>query len=463
MRYTFVARVTTEKAPGLAPVERLFHRYSSDVYGLARQKLGSSADAEDVAQTTFLNAHRALIRGTRPVNERAWLLAITRNVCHQRFRALEHRPREEPLDESRHPAADRDDRDEHELVDALKTLPRRQREAIVLREVYGCTTAEIGERLGLGPSAVDALIFRARTALRDELHASEAHVECSSIDALVGRQLTHELDDGEQTTLRAHLRTCDPCASRARSLRARKRATALLALPWELLSRLTGHGGFAVKTASVLALATGATAVQPDVPTPAGPSETPLTRRSSAAPPTAITVRPRFVLAREVTTSPPPPMHPARSLPARPSTAAPAAALQRPPRVAPEPTAAATTTATSRPELTVTPTTTAEQDTSLPPATVARPEAVTHSSLPTRPAGFPECRSREISWPTSISPTWRHPNRRQFPAATSSCPAPRHQRCRSSPRRQQSASRPSSSRREDRGHVALESLGTVAP
>ena len=48
----------------------------------------------------FSNAHRALRHGVQPMDHRAWLLTIARNVCRSRFRTLCRRPREEPLDES---------------------------------------------------------------------------------------------------------------------------------------------------------------------------------------------------------------------------------------------------------------------------------------------------------------------------------------------------------------------------
>ena len=210
------------------------------MFALAYRSVGSRTDAEDVAQTTFLNAHRALLGGVRPASERAWLLAITRNVCHHRFRALLHRPREEELDEAQFEARETDPEVDGGILEALGTLPPRQRQAIVLQALHGCSAAEIGERLGLGAAAVDALLFRARSALRDELQALELPVECARTEALVERQLAHELAGPEQTTLRAHLRTCASCASQARSLRARRRVASLLLWPWELVSRLAG-------------------------------------------------------------------------------------------------------------------------------------------------------------------------------------------------------------------------------
>src|SRR5919206_8386 len=79
--------------------ERLYRRHVADVYHYALAVLRNPADAEDVTQTTFLNALRAYDRGERPNAPRNWLIAIAHNVCRQRFRQSARRPNEVALDE----------------------------------------------------------------------------------------------------------------------------------------------------------------------------------------------------------------------------------------------------------------------------------------------------------------------------------------------------------------------------
>ena len=67
--------------------ESLYRRNQPAVYAYALSLLRNSSDAEDVAQTTFLNAYTALHRGVTPRDELQWLRAIARNVCHDRFRS----------------------------------------------------------------------------------------------------------------------------------------------------------------------------------------------------------------------------------------------------------------------------------------------------------------------------------------------------------------------------------------
>src|SRR2546429_3026725 len=78
--------------------ERLYRRHVGDVYHYALAVLRNAADAEDVTQTTFLNAYRAYARGDRPEKPRHWLIAIAHNVCRQRFRQASRRPEEVALE-----------------------------------------------------------------------------------------------------------------------------------------------------------------------------------------------------------------------------------------------------------------------------------------------------------------------------------------------------------------------------
>jgi DNA-directed RNA polymerase specialized sigma24 family protein len=67
--------------------EALYRSYKTEVHRLASYLLRNGADAEDASQTVFLNVLRALRQGVTPAEPRAWLLAITRNVCFSRRRA----------------------------------------------------------------------------------------------------------------------------------------------------------------------------------------------------------------------------------------------------------------------------------------------------------------------------------------------------------------------------------------
>ncbi len=147
--------------------EQLYRRHAREVYQYALAVLANPADAEDVTQTTFLNAYRAFQRGERPRKPHNWLITIAHNVCRMRWRQAGARPREVALDEAPEPAAPDDERaDLGEVLAALAQLSFNQRAALVMRELEGRSYREISDVLGVSVSAVEALLFRARRRLQ---------------------------------------------------------------------------------------------------------------------------------------------------------------------------------------------------------------------------------------------------------------------------------------------------------
>src|ERR687888_1708075 len=243
--------------------ERLYRRHLADVYRYSLAVMRNQADAEDVTQTTFMNAYRAFQRGERPEKPQNWLIAIAHNVCRQRFRQSARRPTEVSLDEDLGAAlVDADDAPTaDDIRRALGHLAFNQRAALVMRELEGRSYAEIAEILELSPSAVETLIFRARRALREQLETS---LTCGEAELAISRQLDRRLGRKEKGALRAHLRQCDQCATFARRQRAQRSALRSLgAVPLPAsLSSFFGGGGTAVGTAiaakAVAAVAIGA-------------------------------------------------------------------------------------------------------------------------------------------------------------------------------------------------------------
>jgi len=147
--------------------EQLYRRHARDVYQYALAVLSNPADAEDVTQTTFLNAYRAFQKGERPEKPHNWLIAIAHNVCRMRWRQAGSRPREVALEEAPEPVAlDQESPDLAVVLTALAQLSFNQRAALVMRELEGRSYQEISEVLGVSVSAVEALLFRARRRLQ---------------------------------------------------------------------------------------------------------------------------------------------------------------------------------------------------------------------------------------------------------------------------------------------------------
>ena len=232
--------------------ERLYRAHVGDVYRYALAITGNAADAEDIAQTTFMNAYRALERGERPDKPRHWLIAIAHNVCRQRFRQTARRPMEvtyfEDVGEALVPSDDTPSA--VDIQRALGELALNQREALVMRELEGRSYAEIAELLGVSVAAVETLLFRARRALREQL---EGTLSCSEAEAALSLQLDGRLDRADAALLRSHLRACETCRTLARRQRAQRKslkALAVVPLPPGLAS-VFGGGASGIGAASL--------------------------------------------------------------------------------------------------------------------------------------------------------------------------------------------------------------------
>jgi len=154
-------------------VRALFEQYGRMVYGVCRAMLRDVLEAEDAAQQVFLSAHRALLGGAQVRDPGRWLAAIARNECRQRIGAGMRRPlaiADEDLDALPALVDDEARRAElAELQDAIAALPDRQRQAVVLRYLYGLRYGEVATALGISRPATEALLFRARRSLHGRL------------------------------------------------------------------------------------------------------------------------------------------------------------------------------------------------------------------------------------------------------------------------------------------------------
>jgi RNA polymerase sigma factor (sigma-70 family) len=149
----------------------LVERYFATVRLVALAKTGNLADAEDVAQETFIKAYETL--GVLRNRERLapWLVAIARNIAISLVRRRERERRNAeayPIDPLVHP-----DHERRETLDAVarqvEALPENLREVVLLHYFEGLKCREIGERLDLNTNAVVKRLTRGRELLGDRL------------------------------------------------------------------------------------------------------------------------------------------------------------------------------------------------------------------------------------------------------------------------------------------------------
>jgi RNA polymerase sigma-70 factor (ECF subfamily) len=143
-------------------IERLYREHRAGLVRLVERELHDHHDAEDVVQTAFLDAQRALERGTSPRHPGAWLAAIALNAGRRlRRRRLNAELLEEYAVQEASAAP--------EIRAALASLPREQRAAVVYRDVLGLSYDETAVEMGKSVNAVTMLLHRGRRRLRQTL------------------------------------------------------------------------------------------------------------------------------------------------------------------------------------------------------------------------------------------------------------------------------------------------------
>jgi RNA polymerase sigma factor (sigma-70 family) len=243
------------EAPHVASraVDDLYRQHRAEVYRYAYAVLGNHADAEDVTQTTFLNAYRSLEQGVRPRKPLNWLLTIASNGIKQRFRQEQTRPRQVEFVEETAESGVEDDGGPSvgELLVALSKIPPQQRQAIVLREFEGRAYGEIADILGTTTSALETLLFRARRSLAEEL---QDQLTCTEAQLAVSKAVDERLGRKERRRLRDHLAECPDCAHFARvQPRHRRALRGLMLVPIPLsLSLFKGLEGAGTATAATI-------------------------------------------------------------------------------------------------------------------------------------------------------------------------------------------------------------------
>ena len=155
--------------------EHVLRQREAQVLRTAFRILGNWADAEDVAQETFLRLHRNGLGFANDAAMAGWLYRVTVNLCLDRARSA--RPSQElydlpSLDRSAESAVLIEER-KQQLMAALALLPAKERAAVVLREIEGLSTAEVAAALGSSEVTVRSQISKALVRLRSILHRED--------------------------------------------------------------------------------------------------------------------------------------------------------------------------------------------------------------------------------------------------------------------------------------------------
>ena len=153
----------------------LVAQYSGLLFRVAHSVVRSRAEAEDAVQDTFVRVleHRRALHGVRDM--RVWLVRITWNLALDRRRRI----RPEQMDDQFaatlvNPGTPADEALQEAqrmrmVLREIDRLPKKEREVLLLSALEELGTAELAAVTGRSESAVRALLFRARTRLRERL------------------------------------------------------------------------------------------------------------------------------------------------------------------------------------------------------------------------------------------------------------------------------------------------------
>ena len=147
-------------------VEELIDQHGDDILRLCLLYMGERQLAEDAFQETFVRAWRHLSAFRGESSAKTWLSHIAVNVCRDRLRTpwLRMRRSARSVEEMEHlPAPDATPR--HELMDAIRALPDKYREVIVLVYVQDMKLREAAAQLRLPVPTVSTRLRRARARL----------------------------------------------------------------------------------------------------------------------------------------------------------------------------------------------------------------------------------------------------------------------------------------------------------
>jgi len=152
---------------GSGDVTELFREHHLELVRLALVMVGDLATAEDVVQVAFERLHRRWPRLKEPEHGLGYVRSSVLNGCRSVHRraavARKHEPQLVPFGADAGPEANAANRSE--LANALRSLPRRQREVLVLRYYLDLDVAEIASTLRIAPSGVRSNCARGLTAL----------------------------------------------------------------------------------------------------------------------------------------------------------------------------------------------------------------------------------------------------------------------------------------------------------
>jgi len=155
-------------AERLSTFEELMVRHERMVVRVAARMMGRVEDGQDIAQEVFLRLFKHLDQIEVERGVESWLYRTTMNACFdalRRRRPVEAIEFEPPVEASQQADLEREERRQL-MAEGLKTLPEKERAALVLREIEGLETAEVAAILGSSEVTVRSQVSMGKAKLK---------------------------------------------------------------------------------------------------------------------------------------------------------------------------------------------------------------------------------------------------------------------------------------------------------
>lgn len=125
---------------------RALDLYSDTVRRICMIHLKNYADTEDIFQTVFLKYVLSSTVFKNEEHEKAWFIRVTINACKDLLKSF-FRSRTVPLDESMS-QSDSFTQEDHEVLEAVLSLPKKYRNVVYLHYYEGYTAPQISSITG---------------------------------------------------------------------------------------------------------------------------------------------------------------------------------------------------------------------------------------------------------------------------------------------------------------------------
>ncbi len=163
--------------------QTLYKNYNALVYNVALHYLQNIEDAEEITQDVFVQLHESLSKFKEKSSLKTWIYRITINKCldfikhknsKKRFFVFGKKSQNEfeilNTSNFEHPGILLENKENAVILfKVINELNENQKTAFILSKIDGLSNPEVAEIMQISISAVESLVFRAKSTLREKL------------------------------------------------------------------------------------------------------------------------------------------------------------------------------------------------------------------------------------------------------------------------------------------------------